>query len=235
MHREEFLALMEEIAPVSLADQEDLERIGLIVEGMEEIATVCCALDATPEIAEEAASTGASMLVVHHTPFFQPLLSIRGRAARILKVLLGAGTNLFVMHTNFDRAPVGVNRTLAEILGLKEVVEMPLGLVGECSLTPVEIARRLSAPLRVVGKADTISRLAIVGGSGFRPELLGCASRLGADAFLSAELKHHVALASPLPLLEAPHHVLESPAMRRLAEERGWRYIEGALETGLVR
>ena len=49
---------------------------------------------------------------------------------------------------------------------------------------------------------------------------------LGADAFLSAELKHSVARSSPLPCIEATHYALEAPAMKRLAIREGWHYLD---------
>ena len=63
-------------------------------------------------------------------------------------------------------------------------------------------------------------------GSGFDPEYLSEAHRLGADAFLSAEMKHSVARAAPLPCIESTHYALEAPAMKRLAAQRGWQYID---------
>ncbi|MDH7594063.1 MAG: Nif3-like dinuclear metal center hexameric protein [Methanomicrobiales archaeon] len=234
MHRDDFLALMEEIAPSSLADEEDRPRIGLVIEGTEEISEVCCALDATPGAAEEAVSLDASVLVVHHTPFWNPVHAIRGTDPALLRPLLCADINLFVMHTNFDRAPMGVNRTLASMLELRRVEEMRIGVIGDFSLSIGEIPRRLGEPVKVTGRLDGVQRLALVGGSGFDPALIDYAAKEGADAFLSSELKHHVAIASPIALLEASHHALEAPAMRRLAERLGWKYIETAPKTGYI-
>jgi putative NIF3 family GTP cyclohydrolase 1 type 2 len=73
---------------------------------------------------------------------------------------------------------------------------------------------------------DEIRRLAIVAGSGFDPLFIEEAKSLGADAFLSAEMKHSVARAAPLPCIEATHYALEAPAMRRLAARNGWQYID---------
>lgn len=234
MRREEFLQLLEEIAPAALADEEDRGRIGLIIEGREEISKVCCALDATKEVAEFAASEDASMLVVHHNPFYHPPHTLSKRFVALLKPLLRADTNLYVMHTNFDRAAMGVNRTLAELLELCNVEELPIGLLGEFRLSPQEIAERLGERVRVIGSLAKVEKLALVGGSGFEPALIELAASRGADAFLSAELKHHVALSSPIPLLEASHYALEVPAMRRLAEYMGWRYIDSRMETGYL-
>ena len=43
---------------------------------------------------------------------------------------------------------------------------------------------------------------------------------------LSAELKHSVARASPLPCLESTHYALEAPSMRDLADREGWIYLD---------
>jgi putative NIF3 family GTP cyclohydrolase 1 type 2 len=129
------------------------------------------------------------------------------------------------MHTNFDHAESGVNDALAELLSLTNTEPMTLGLVGDCPHTLKEIAHRLDCPVRVWGKIKKLQRLAVVGGSGFDPEFMAEAKERGADAFLSAELKHSMYRAAPLPCIEATHYALEAPAMKRLAVQKGWRFI----------
>lgn len=226
MHIADLIAHLEGIAPPDLAEEYDAGRIGLVVEGREEVGTVCCALDATPSVAAAAAHMGAGLLVVHHTPLWDPLTAITGRTAAVLRPLMAAGVNLYVMHTNFDRAPGGVNDTLAELLGLAEPVPMAIGLVGRCTAGLDEMAARLGGSLRVFGETGDPERLAVVGGSGFDQALIEEAAALGADAFLSAELKHHVARTAPIPCIESTHYALEAPAMRALAGRSGWAYIE---------
>ncbi len=218
---------MEKLAPPDLAEEYDEGRIGLIVEGKDDIETVCCALDATQHVVEAAIMNGADMLVVHHTPLWNPITAVRGQTSRLLRFLLAADMNLYVMHTNFDHARGGVNETLAERLGLLGTERMTAGIVGDCSLDAEEIARRLpgGGGIRVYGEPGRIWRLAVVGGSGFDLDLIQEAATLGADAFLSAELKHSVARASPIPCLEATHYALEAPAMEALASRMGWHYI----------
>ncbi|QYZ78311.1 Nif3-like dinuclear metal center hexameric protein [Methanofollis formosanus] len=228
MHIADLVARLEEIAPPDLAEEFDEGRIGLIVEGREEIDTVCCALDATPAVAKNAAAMGADLLVVHHTPLWTPVTGVRGQDAKVLAPLLGHGINLYVMHTNFDRAPGGVNDTLAEILGLEETERMSLGVVGRCTLPLAEMVERIGGNVRFWGEAKDPGRLGVVGGSGFDPDLIEEAVALGADAFLSAELKHHVARTAPVPCIESTHYALEAPAMEALALREGWEYIGDA-------
>ena len=66
----------------------------------------------------------------------------------------------------------------------------------------------------------------MVAGSGFDLPLMAEAQALGAEAFLSSEMKLSVARAAPLPCIESTHYALESPAMRRLAAQKGWQYID---------
>ena len=223
------LALLEGIAPPELADEDDRERIGLLVEGGEEVRNVCCCVDVTPKVVQQAILRRSTFLVAHHNPFHDSLSVIRGYDADLIRGLLIANMNLYVMHTNFDRAPEGVNWTLAHLLGLNQVIEMPMGVIGTCTLSLQEIGERLNGPLRIYGEIEESHTLAIVGGSGFQPNLIEFAHRNGADAFLSSELKHHVALRSSLPLLESTHYDLEAPAMRRLAENHSWFFMETRL------
>ena len=223
-----FMEEMERLAPPECAEEFDTGRIGLIVEGKTTIRTICCALDATPSVVKRAVAAGADMLVVHHTPLWPPVTSLTGPTAALMRDVLANGLNIWVMHTNFDHAEEGVNDALAELLGLADTEPLSLGLVGDCSLTLKEIARRLGCPVRTWGKIRQPERLAVVGGSGFDLSLMNEAKEHGADAFLSAELKHSVYRSAVLPCIEATHYALEAPAMRRLAAQKSWQYIEDA-------
>jgi dinuclear metal center YbgI/SA1388 family protein len=226
MHVLAFIEEMERLAPPELAEDFDTEKIGLVVEGRPEISHVCCALDATPYVVKQAAGASADMLVVHHTPLWTPVTVITGRIAGLMRALLSADMNLYVMHTNFDRAQGGVNEALAELLSLKDISPMSIGCIGSCTLSSSEISRRLGGNCRLWGEVKQIHRLALVAGSGFDPALLQEAKILGADTFLSAEMKHSVARTAPLPCIEATHYALEAPAMRRLSTRMGWQYID---------
>ena len=56
------------------------------------------------------------MLVVHHTPLWAPVTKIGGDLAVFLREVLHSGMNVYVLHTNFDHAPGGVNDVLGEML-----------------------------------------------------------------------------------------------------------------------
>jgi len=227
MHIRVFLEEVERVAPSFLADESDRERIGLIVEGRPEITKVCCALDPTPIVVARAVAISADMLVVHHTPLWIPVTRLTGYTVQILRAILAADMNLYVMHTNFDRADDGINDALAHLLLLTDISHLSLGRIGTCHISLSDISRVLGGGIRTWGALGaTITRLAVVAGSGFDPGLLQEAVDRGADAFLSSEMKLAVARGAPLPCIEATHYALEAPGMRELASRMGWEYID---------
>lgn len=110
---------LENIAPPELAD--DGDKIGLQAgDKSKEIRKVVVTVDVTPEVLYRAIDHGADMILAHHPLIFNPLASIDISdpiAARVAK-LIKSDTALYVMHTNFDSAPGGINDILAEKLGV---------------------------------------------------------------------------------------------------------------------
>lgn len=226
MKRASVISELEKIAPPEIAEDFDAGRIGLVIEGRDDVGEIACALDATPEVLSDAVRMGAGMLVVHHTPIWLPVTKVGGRLRETLSTALSADLNVYVMHTNFDLAEGGINDALADLLGLENREKLTIGVVGDCDLTTEVIGDRLGCGLRIYGENDRIRRIAVAGGSCFDPELLDEAKERGAEAFLSAELKHSVMLSSPLTCIEATHYALESPGMKALALRMGWHYID---------
>ena len=239
MKRDEFITHLESIAPPELAEDFDHGRIGLLSEGKEDIATVCCALDATPYVAEQAAAGGFDALVVHHPAFWMPMHGVTGRSAAVLRPLVKADVNLYAMHTNFDHAAGGINDALAEVLKLKDCVRMDatpnsLGVVGTMTVSFSEMAKILGCGLRVWGDVSGVTRIAVAGGSAFDWDLIYEAVSLGAEAFMASELKYNMAIESPIPCIEATHYALEAPGMAALARREGWTFIPDVPQTSII-
>ncbi|MDO9457426.1 Nif3-like dinuclear metal center hexameric protein [Nocardioides sp.] len=102
---------------------ESWDAVGLVWgDPDQDVRKVMLAVDATAEVAAEAAEWGADLLVVHH-PLF--LKGVHGFAAttpkgRTLSTLVGAGCALLTAHTNADQATGGVSESLATALGLAD-------------------------------------------------------------------------------------------------------------------
>ena len=224
MELSDFIKTLEVIAPPELAEDFDHGKIGLIVPGYPKINKVATALDPTPFVIQRAVDMHAEAIVVHHTLIWDPLTAISTDLASVLKPLLEHDISLYSMHTNYDRAPGGVNDTLAEILGLKETVSLNMaraGIVEGHTLASfaATAAKVLKTDVEVVGKLDKdVCTVVTAAGSGFR-EALAVAKKLDADVLLSSELRHDVIRdRGDVALISAPHYFTEAPAMKRLAE-----------------
>jgi len=220
----ELVGALEEIAPPALADEMDCGRIGLIVPGAQAVDKVATALDPTPAAIAKAVAAGANALIVHHTLIWNPITSLDRRLALTLKALLDAEMSLYVLHTNYDRAPGGVNDVLAEALGLRDLTAFDYGRLGKVEPQGLEsfarrAARQLGTPVEAVGGRREIASVFVAAGSAFR-ETLPLAKAAGADALLSSELRHDVIRdRGEVALVSAPHYFTEAPAMKRLADQ----------------
>ncbi|MGB9885422.1 MAG: Nif3-like dinuclear metal center hexameric protein [Moorellales bacterium] len=116
------IQVLEEWAPPELAESGD--NVGLATGRPDQpVDRVVVALEANAFALEEASRVGAQMLVVHHPLIPEPLTSLRWDLPGPALVAEAVRRNLavYVLHTNWDKAPGGVSYCLAEVLGLEEV------------------------------------------------------------------------------------------------------------------
>ena len=222
----QIIRLLDGIAPFALAEEWD--NVGLLAGNPDsEVDTVLCALDLNRDVLDEAVRRGAQLIVTHHPLMFDPLRTLTddNYEARLIRRLAREDISLIAAHTCLDRAPGGVNDTLAELCGLTEVT-------GEgffrCGLLPAplsvwEYAEQLKAALRtevrLMGPGDAVIRkVGLCSGSGGSE--WPAAAETGCDAFVSGEIKHHFGLAmagSGIVGLECGHFATEEPGIRALA------------------
>lgn len=218
---DEFVNLVEEIAPRSLAY--DWDNTGLLLRCSDTVNNVLVCLDVTPEIADEAVSCGCDIILAHHPLLFTPVKSLDFAHATqgVLMQLVRNGISLYAAHTSFDIAPGGMGEALAELLGLTEVQTageeglIRIGSLPEPSAGAelVEYVKKsLGIPhVRVSsGFEAKISRVAVVGGSG--GEYAAEAYRAGARALVTGEVRHHQwieARALGIFIIEAGHYDTE--------------------------
>jgi len=113
---------LEAWAPTGSA--QDYDNVGLqIGDSSREVTSVLTALDATPQVLQEAVETGVELVVTHHPLIFQPLSSLTADdyVSKLALSFAEAGVALYSAHTNLDAAPGGVSFALARTLGLKDV------------------------------------------------------------------------------------------------------------------
>ncbi len=223
MNLKELISILESIAPPELAEDFDTGRIGLVLDRAADIRKIAVALDPTDYVLKEAARLGVNLLITHHTLLFDPVNLISKRLSDTLKIAIDNDISIYTMHTNYDKAEGGVNDVLAELLGLRSVVPLELGRVGDikqCDAAEFAsiIAKKLDTHVQYIGDRE-IRKVMVVGGSGFRREYIDIALEHGADALVSGELRHDaIRYAGELCLFDATHYATEAPAMKRLCE-----------------
>ena len=193
-----------------------------------EVTGIHFALDVTNHVIDEAIANGANLIVTHHPMMFSAIKRLveTGHEARLLCRLIRAGISLISAHTNLDQAPGGCNDVLAQTIGLTDIEGEGFVRVGALPhpMTAVELAAHIGEKLgdvvRVMGDPTAvITRVGMCSGSG-ADEWPGAAA-MGAQAFLTGEVKHHIALEAAdagIVMLEAGHHATEEPGIFALAK-----------------
>ncbi|MEU4679955.1 Nif3-like dinuclear metal center hexameric protein [Micromonospora sp. NPDC023737] len=225
---------------------EDWDRVGLVLgEPSAPVRRVLCVVDVVPETVAEALDAAVDMIVAHHPLLLRGVSSVAPTTykGRIVHQLIRAGVALYVAHTNADVAAPGVSDALAARFGLTDLRPLRpatpgspaygpgrgFGRVGELPspMTLAELTRHAAAVLpatswgvRAAGDPGRMVRtLAVSGGSG--DAFLGDATAAGADAYLTADLRHHPAgehlAAEGTALLDAAHWATERPWLDDLA------------------
>lgn len=244
----DILDLLEEIAPVRLAESWD--NPGLQVGSYSHrIKKIFVALDATLESLQSAVRHSAQLLLTHHPLIFEPIsrFDMEAFPGNVILEALRGEISIVAAHTNLDVASEGINYILADMLNLQRVEVLQeinglegvgLGRIGDLkeSKTLSEILKNLKnilgvKNLGVVGRTDRkISRIAVVGGSG--ASLVSLASQKGADMLLTGDVGYHHAMEAKslgLVLIDGGHFHTEKAAFTVFAErlgkmirDRGW-------------
>ena len=119
MKLKELCSCLEEWAP--LAYQESYDNSGLILgDDSVELTGVLVSLDCVEDVVDEAIARGCNVIVSHHPIVFKGLKSLTGKSY-VERTLLKAIKNdiaLYAIHTNLDNIHTGVNKMLADKIGL---------------------------------------------------------------------------------------------------------------------
>ena len=220
------VSMVGQIAPYELAEEWD--NVGLLVgRAKGEVTRVLVALDLTQAVIDEAKALGAQLIVTHHPVMFAPRkrLTDEDYEGSLLFSLAENGMALIAAHTNLDAAPGGVNDTLMTLMGAKNVTGEGCIRVGDLaegttlSMLCARAASKLHAAVRMYGAEDTpVHKLGCCSGAGSSE--MGEAIALGADCFITGEVKHHHALeasAAGVCMIEAGHYETENPVCEVLA------------------
>jgi dinuclear metal center YbgI/SA1388 family protein len=113
---------LDDLAPP--AYQEDYDNSGLLTgDPSMTVTSVLVTLDCTEEVVHEAISLGANLIIAHHPIIFRGLKKLTGRnyVERTVIKAIKHDIAIFAIHTNLDNVYSGVNRKIAEQIGLKNL------------------------------------------------------------------------------------------------------------------
>ena len=115
------IAYLESLAP--RAYQESYDNSGLITGNPEEIVTgVLITLDCTEKVLEEAARLQCNFVIAHHPILFKGLKSLTGSSYVERTIISGIKNDIaiYAVHTNLDNVSIGVNKKIADTIGLTQ-------------------------------------------------------------------------------------------------------------------
>jgi len=214
------------------ANAAEWDSVGLVVGNPEvTITKVLFVVDVTPDTVAQAIAQDAQLIVAHHPLLLRGVHSVAETTVkgRLLTALIQKNIALYTAHTNADGAWPGVSDALASITGatvrpdVALEVETQIGRIADLA-TPLTaeglaqlIASKLphsSSPVQVAGNVDkVVQSIAFCGGAG--DSLLEAVAALGVDAYVTSDLRHHVAsdfvTANDCVLINIAHWASEWP------------------------
>lgn len=116
---QEIVSYLEKIAPPSY--QESYDNSQLITGNLkDQVNGILCTLDATEAVVDEAIALGCNLIIAHHPIVFKGLKSLTGKdyVERTVIKALKNDIAIYAIHTNLDHVIQGVNKRIADKLGL---------------------------------------------------------------------------------------------------------------------
>ena len=113
---------LEECYPLAL--QESYDNSGLLCGRKEwEVTSVLVCLDAIESVIDEAIALRSNLVIAHHPIIFKGLKKITGAnyVERVIEKCIQHKIALYAIHTNLDNHFQGVNREIANRLGLQNM------------------------------------------------------------------------------------------------------------------
>jgi dinuclear metal center YbgI/SA1388 family protein len=241
------MTVLDDLAPLRYAESWD--NVGLLVgDPQADITKVLVTVDYTSEVAAEALSAGATLVVAYHPPLFAAVKRVPHDA--LWADAVRRGVALYSPHTALDVAREGTNDFLADACGVSAVAgeRMPLrpfaakpgrtepeGIgLGRFGAVPStsrrDLVERIKTKLSlsyvlVSGPVDaSATRVAVAAGAG--GEMLEDAIRAGAEVFVTGEVRHHDALSAArrgVTVVATLHSNSERAAVRAYAGRLGAR------------
>lgn len=222
MKVKELTYFIESLAPVESAMGYDNPGL-LIGSPDDEVKKVLITLDVTSEVVDEAVEKGCDFILSHHPVIWAGIKKLTPdypTADPVVKAVR-AGIDVYAAHTNVDAMVGNMSWELLKDLGCdsaEPLFDNGFGAVGDIAEIKFgDLVKKVSEVLdekaKSIGNLDeTVSRVATVSGAAGDTEDVRQAMQKGADVYITAELKHHVAVAAKsagFKIIEVSHYASE--------------------------
>jgi len=111
-------ASIEKSAPLSTQESWDNSGWQVVSDKTKPVKKVLITLSVSQDTVDEAIKTGSNLIISHHPYIFSPLKSVTDP---LILSLIKNDIALYSAHTNWDKYKNGMNRPLADLLGLKDI------------------------------------------------------------------------------------------------------------------
>ena len=218
----ELIELVEQYAPIPLADEGDRPKVGLQLGNVNNECTgVVTCLDATIDVLKKAVDNGCNMVISHHPMIYYPLQKIdevepNGEA---IAYAFRHDITVYSAHTNLDKCEIGTNASLVKMFDGKTVDTFECCFVAEVEPISIrDLAKKVADVLgdksvKVVGNIDkTITKFAVCSGGGGGAFSYFNYARNNADVYISGDMPHHMYLEAvnrDFPTIEFSHYASE--------------------------
>ena len=221
---------------MKLKQQESWDNSGLqIGDSNNDIKKIMLTLDVDFNAVNYAIENKVDLIITHHPFLFDSIKSIDYNTydGKIIRALIINNINLYSLHTSLDMAEKGINYQLANKLGIDDynvlhkvdTDKSGYGGIGEIeAVNIVEFAKYVKESLNCSNvklfcsyKNKIVKKVAFCGGSG--SEFITDAVNLGADVYITGDIKYHQAqsaLKSNLCIIDAGHFNTENHFLRNL-------------------
>ncbi|WP_415719490.1 Nif3-like dinuclear metal center hexameric protein [Maridesulfovibrio sp.] len=243
MKTTEVISRIESLVPSGYAASWD--NCGVQIAGSErEVQKIAIALDPLPQVVSSAIEWGADFVLTHHPLAIDAKLPSKlDWFHDVMKQVFCADVTLFASHTSLDVQFKGAVSWLGRELGLDNLrVLDPVAKDEAGDILGYGCIGEYASPVLFTDFVEHVAQLSgcgVVALCGPEPEKVGCvgmcpgsgsslmdkAFSLGADVFITGDMKYHPAQESVGAVLDVGHFSLEEEMMRRfsaiLSEELG--------------
>ncbi len=226
MKAENLYVKLDERIPSSLSCEWDNDGLMCCPDPDREVRKILLTLDVTQGASDYASENGFDVIVSHHPLIFRPMPSLVSR-----KLIGLVRNNITVMsfHTRLDKLDNGVNRALAEKIGMTDPSPFSaegIGMIGTLE-NPVmpelfceTVKSSLGCPtLELVTAEVPCRRIAVVGGDG--KDCLSDAVNAGCDTYLTGSMSYNSltdAAEFGINVIAAGHFYTENPVLEKLEQ-----------------